>query len=277
MWYYEIKYDREVAAVKKMLSIVAAAVIAAVGVPYIGANAAGVSAPTFTEQTMSLSDSELSDYANQVAVLVNKERSARGLSPLRVLPKLQTAAQIRAGEITQEFDHVRPNGTSCFTIVEEVGLDYYYVGENIAAGQSSPERVMNAWMNSEGHRNNILDPEFMYIGVGITQKGGTIYWTQEFLKYIEYSEAYIPKEKEKVYAYGDLDLDGRVDSRDATCILIEYAAVSSGGSSKLNAEQKKYADIDSNGMIDSKDASYVLGFYSYLSAGGRETDIRKWM
>lgn len=277
MWYYEIKYDREVAAVKKMLSIVAAAVIAAVGVPCIGASAAGVSAPTFTEQAMTLSDSELSDYANQVAVLVNKERSARGLSPLRVLPKLQTAAQIRAGEITQEFDHVRPNGTSCFTIVEEVGLDYYYVGENIAAGQSSPERVMTAWMNSEGHRNNILDPEFMYIGVGITQKGGTIYWTQEFLKYIEYSEAYIPKEKEKVYAYGDLDLDGRVDSRDATCILIEYAAVSSGGSSKLNAEQKKYADIDSNGMIDSKDASYVLGFYSYLSAGGRETDIRKWM
>ena len=262
---------------KKMLSIVAAAVIAAVGVPCIGANAAGVSAPTFTEQTMTLSESELSDYANQVAVLVNKERSAKGLNPLRVLPKLQTGAQIRANEITQEFDHVRPNGTACFTIVEEVGLDYYYVGENIAAGQTSPERVMTAWMNSEGHRSNILDPEFMYIGVGVTQKGNTIYWTQEFLKYIEYSEAYIPKEKEKVRAYGDIDSDGRVDSRDASKILIEYAAASSGGSSKLNSEQKKYADVDVNGKIDSKDASYVLGFYTYLSAGGKETDIRKWL
>lgn len=262
---------------KKMLGILAAAVIAAVGVPCISANAAGVSATTFTEQTTTLTDSEMSDYANQVAVLVNKERSAKGLSPLRVLPKLQSAAQVRAQEITQKFDHVRPNGLNCFSVIDEFGLDYYYIGENIAAGQTSPERVMTAWMNSEGHKSNILDPDFMYIGVGVTQKNNTIYWTQIFLKYNEFSDAYIPKEKEKTLSYGDLDSDGRVDSRDASSILIEYAAASSGGKSKLSSEQKKYADIDSNGKIDSKDASYVLGFYSYLSAGGKETDIKKWM
>ncbi|MDO4864367.1 MAG: CAP domain-containing protein [Ruminococcus sp.] len=262
---------------KKFLGFMMAAVIAAVGVPCMSANAAGMSTPPVTEQKMTLSDSELAEYANEVAVLVNKERAKQGTAPLRVLPKLQTAAQIRANEITQTFDHQRPNGTSCFSIIEQVGLDYYYVGENIAAGQSSPERVMSAWMNSDGHKSNILDADFMYIGVGVVQKGNTLYWTQEFLKYVEFSDAYIPKETEKAPQYGDLDSDGKVDSRDATQILIEYAAASSGGSSRLSSEQKKLADIDSNGKVDSKDASYVLGFYSYLSSGGKETDIRKWL
>ena len=104
-----------------------------------------------------------------------------------------------------------------------------------------------------------------------------MYWTQIFLKYEEFSDAYIPKEKEKPKYTGDLNSDGKVDGRDASAILIEYAAVSSGGSSKLNSEQKKLADIDSSGMIDSKDASYVLGFYSYLSSGGKTTDIKQWL
>ena len=262
---------------KKMLSIMAAAVIAAAGITGVSAQAAGVSTPTLTEHSMTISASELSDYANEVAVIVNKERSAKGLKPLRVLPKLQSAAQVRAEEITQVFDHQRPDGTSCFSVIEQFGIDYYYIGENIAAGQSSPERVMIAWMNSEGHRKNILDPDFLYIGVGVAQKGNTLYWSQIFLKYNEFSEAYIPKEKEKTMSYGDLDSDGKVDSRDASKILVEYAAASSGGSSKLSSDQRECADIDSNGKIDSKDASYVLGFYSYLSAGGGETDIKKWL
>ena len=262
---------------KKIVSFVMAAVIAAVSVPCITAEAASMSAVPAAEQTVSASDSELADYANEVAVIVNKERSAKGLKPLRVLPKLQSAAQVRANEITRVFDHQRPNGTTCFSVIEEFGLDYYYIGENIAAGQTSPERVMTAWMNSEGHKSNILDPDFMYIGVGVVQKGSTLYWTQIFLKYEEFSDAYIPKDKEKPKYTGDLNSDGKVDGRDASAILIEYAAVSSGGSSKLNSEQKKLADIDSSGMIDSKDASYVLGFYSYLSSGGKTTNIKQWL
>ena len=262
---------------RKLIGFMMAAIVAAVNIPYINANAATVSQPQINEHIVTLSSSELSDYANSVAVLVNKERAQRGLSPLRVLPRLQSAAQVRAQEIIQLFDHQRPNGTKCFSVIEEFGLDYYYIGENIAAGQTSPERVMNAWMNSDGHRGNILDPEFMYIGVGVAQSGNTIYWSQMFLKYDEFSEAYIPKEKEKTASFGDLDSDGMIDSRDASKILVEYAVASSGGSSKLSSEQKKFADIDSNGKIDSKDASYILGFYSYLSSGGKETDIRKWI
>ena len=262
---------------KRIVSFIAAAVIAAAGISSVSAEAASISPAPVSEQTYTLSASELSDYANQVAVLVNKERSSRGLAPLRVLPKLQSAAQVRADEITRVFEHERPDGRECFSVIEEFGLDYYYIGENIAAGQTSPERVMNSWMNSEAHRNNILDPNFMYIGVGVSQKGNVIYWSQIFLKYVEFSDAYIPKEKEKPKLYGDLDLNGKVDSKDASSILVEYAAASSGGSSKLNSEQKTLADVDSSGKIDSKDASYVLGFYSYHSAGGKETDIRKWM
>lgn len=266
---------------KKLLSIAAALVIAAVGVVHTPAIAADVSG-SVSVSYKSATEADLADYANKVAVLVNTERRKNGLPELRVLPVLQNAAQKRADEITQEFAHTRPDGSSCFTVLEEYGLKYYYVGENIAAGQTSPENVMNAWMNSEGHRNNILHTEFMYIGVGVTLKNGRLYWSQLFLKYNDFPEAYYPTDKtepqpSKEPKYGDLNSDGMVDGKDASNILVEYSAVSVGAKSKLSSEQKKYADVDANGIIDSKDASYVLGFYAYLSSGGSVTDIKKWM
>ena len=260
---------------RKLFSLMAAAVIVAVNISCLATRASGMSAAPVSVQSVSLSDSQLADYANQVAVLVNVERSSRGLKPLRILPKLMTAAQIRANEITQIFDHFRPNGTKCFSVLDEVGLDFYAVGENIAAGQSTPESVMSAWMTSSEHKDNILKSDFMYIGVGVVQKGNRLYWSQEFLKYNEFSDAYIPKEKTPVY--GDIDSDGKIDSRDASTILAEYALVSAGGVSTLSSYQKECADIDANSKIDSRDASFVLGFYSYLSSGGKENNIKKWM
>lgn len=119
--------------------------------------------------------------AKKVADLVNQERAKAGLSPLEVKVNLQTAAQVRAKEIEKSFSHTRPNGSSFSTVLAENGVDYRGSGENIAWGQRSPEEVMNGWMNSEGHRANILNKNFKYIGVGYhVNSNGTGYWTQLF-------------------------------------------------------------------------------------------------
>lgn len=120
----------------------------------------------------------------EVLRLVNSERSARGLSPLTTFSTLQSGAEIRAREIVALFSHTRPNGESCFTVLDEVGIgNYQSAGENIAAGQNSPAAVMNSWMNSEGHRNNILSSSYKHIGVGMKHEPNSIYgkhWVQLF-------------------------------------------------------------------------------------------------
>ena len=120
------------------------------------------------------------DYADQVAALVNSERAAYGLNPVKVSPKLSEAATARAYEIQQSFSHTRPNGTSCFTAITELGITYSAAAENIAYGQKNPESVMKAWMNSSGHRANILNSSVEYIGVGAVYNNGVWYWTQFF-------------------------------------------------------------------------------------------------
>lgn len=119
-------------------------------------------------------------YAKQVAGLVNKEREANGLSYVKYSDKLSQAAAKRAEEIVSTFSHTRPDGTSCFTIMDEYGIGYYTVGENIAMGQGSPSSVMNSWMNSSGHRANILNAQFNFIGIGAVKEGGRYYWVQLF-------------------------------------------------------------------------------------------------
>lgn len=121
-----------------------------------------------------------SSYAAQVVSLVNAERAKQGLSALTVSTKVQQAAQTRAGELRSSFSHTRPSGTSCFTALTEAGVSYTRAGENIAYGQSSPAAVVQAWMNSSGHRANILSRDFTTIGIGYTVVNGTAYWSQFF-------------------------------------------------------------------------------------------------
>lgn len=119
----------------------------------------------------------ISQEEYQVFVILNQERRKAGLPPLRIrADAAYTAAQIRAKEISQQFDHVRPNGTSCFTVLQEVNVSYNAVGENIAYGYATSVDVMNGWMNSPGHRGNILGG---YSSVAIARYGG--YWVQIFL------------------------------------------------------------------------------------------------
>ncbi len=135
---------------------------------------------TQTAYAASYDSEQLQDYAYQVAAIVNRERAVNGLKLLKYSDTLSDAAIVRANEIQTYFSHNRPDGTSCFTAVTNMGIRYRYIGENIAYGQKSPEDVMNAWMNSSGHRANILSENFDYIGIGVTYKNGTYYWTQFF-------------------------------------------------------------------------------------------------
>ena len=122
-----------------------------------------------------------SSMAVQVANLVNQERAKVGLAPVELRTDLTSAAQIRAQETVTSFSHTRPNGTSFYTVLSEQQISYRGAGENIAWGQRTAEAVMTAWMNSEGHRANILNPSFQYIGVGYyTNAQGTPYWAQLF-------------------------------------------------------------------------------------------------
>lgn len=121
-----------------------------------------------------------SDAAARVAELVNKERKAAGKSELTVDDTLSEIAALRAKEITKKFSHERPDGTSCFTAFEELGASYATVGENIAMGQKNADDVMNSWMNSSGHKANILDGNFTKIGIGCCESGGQYYWVQVF-------------------------------------------------------------------------------------------------
>jgi len=121
-----------------------------------------------------------SQFLVEVVRLVNVERAKAGLNELTSDAKIQAAAYVRSTEQQQQFSHTRPNGTSCFTALAEQGVSYSGSGENIAMGQKTPAEVMNAWMNSEGHRANILNKNFTNIGVGYYENNGTAYWTQMF-------------------------------------------------------------------------------------------------
>lgn len=121
------------------------------------------------------------EAAEAVTSLVNAARQDAGLSELELDADLCAAAQARAQEITQSFSHTRPDGSSCFTILEEFGISYRAAGENIAMGQRTPEEVMDGWMNSSGHRANILNGTFTSIGVGYYVDGaGAAHWVQIF-------------------------------------------------------------------------------------------------
>ena len=120
------------------------------------------------------------NFAEEVLALVNVERAKVGARPLVLVEDLQRSAAIRAHELLQDFSHTRPDGSDCFTAMERHGRS---CGENIAAGQATPEAVVDSWMNSDGHRENILNPEYREMGIGYVYSEDSHYnhyWVQLF-------------------------------------------------------------------------------------------------
>jgi uncharacterized protein YkwD len=133
-----------------------------------------------TNQVNQTSSATKPAFAQQVLDLINAERSKQGLKPLVTNNNITGAANVRAKEIVSSFSHTRPNGTSPYTALQEYNIKYSTAGENIAYGQPTPQAVVTAWMNSPGHRANIMNGSFGNVGIGTYVKNGTIYWTQLF-------------------------------------------------------------------------------------------------
>ena len=126
-------------------------------------------------------DEETLDYEKEVVRLVNEERAKYGLGALKEDWELSRVARYKSQDMKDKkyFSHTSPTYGSPFEMMKAFGLSYSYAGENIAMGQRTPKEVVNAWMNSPGHRANILNASYKKIGVGYVTGGN--YWTQMFI------------------------------------------------------------------------------------------------
>jgi uncharacterized YkwD family protein len=133
----------------------------------------------------SLPPSESNDFEKRVFELVNEERQKQGLSPLSWSDSLAAVARAHSKDMNDRafMAHENPDRLSPFDRMKNYGIRYSRAAENIAAGQTSPEAVMKGWMNSSGHRANILNPNLTTLGVGFYKGDGPYryYWTQCFI------------------------------------------------------------------------------------------------
>lgn len=123
----------------------------------------------------------ISEFAQQVIDLTNQERANSGLPALKADAKISSVALKKSQDMQANnyFSHTSPTYGSPFDMMRDFGVTYKSAGENIAQGQRTPQEVVQAWMNSEGHRANILNSSFTHIGVGYEQNGN--HWTQMFV------------------------------------------------------------------------------------------------
>lgn len=140
----------------------------------------------YPNQKISIPDiSNITSIEKKVVTLVNIERKKQGLSPLKENWELSRVARYKSRDMMNKkyFSHTSPTYGSPFNMMKTFGISYTAAGENIAKGQPTPESVMDSWMNSSGHRANILSNSFTHIGVGLeTDSNGTKYWTQMFIR-----------------------------------------------------------------------------------------------
>ncbi|WP_050182099.1 CAP domain-containing protein [Domibacillus robiginosus] len=138
-------------------------------------------APTTTApaQTPAATTGSVNEFEKKVFELVNQERAKAGLKALQLDTKLSEVARAKSADMKNKgyFSHQSPTYGSPFDMMKQFGITYKTAGENIAKGQKTPEEVMKAWMNSDGHRKNILSADFTHIGVGYVDG----HWTQMFI------------------------------------------------------------------------------------------------
>lgn len=126
-------------------------------------------------------DSDVTNYEKEVIRLVNEARAKNGLSALTENWELSRVARYKSQDMKDNnyFSHTSPTYGSPFNMMKNFGISYKSAAENIAKGQQTPQAVVNAWLNSSGHRANIMNPSFTQIGVGYVKSGN--YWTQMFI------------------------------------------------------------------------------------------------
>lgn len=138
-------------------------------------------APTTQQKTPTQNNEVSGTFQSRVIQLTNQKRQENGLPPLKTDAKLSKVAQTKADDMTAKnyFSHTSPTYGSPFQMLKDFGVEYKTAAENIAQGQTSPEQVVNSWMNSTGHRQNILSKDVTHIGVGYSK--GKHNWAQIFI------------------------------------------------------------------------------------------------
>lgn len=209
--------------------------------------------------------------------LLNAERTALGLEPLAIDPYISNVAQIRAEEQLQQTGHTRPDGTKWSTVIDRDILAYTSGGENVLRGTSvgNAKKALEIWKSSEGHWENITDPDFRYTGVGIVYDPNSEfgwYWVQIFSD--KPSTGYTPEPVLDSVIYGDINGDNKVDVFDYID-LMSYIRYTGDNVPLLRSEihfdatgyfsetQFEAADCFKDGMITEADAKimmrYILG------------------
>ena len=175
--------------------------------------------------------------AQEVLDIVNRERSNAGVASLVMTKELTDVAMMRAAETAVRFDHERPNGLICWSAFPPS----WAYGENIAKGQTSPAEVMSAWMNSTGHRDNILDSSYTRIGIGCFYDGRYYHWVQVFAT----TAGEVDKRTGEVQVTVDVSLDSGLETLvngagagASTCKVTFNANGGSGGKTRSVAKGK---------------------------------------
>lgn len=134
-----------------------------------------------------LNEKQKKQLISELFDIINKERENIGVPILKMDEKLNELAAHRAKEIMENFEHIRPDGRNSLSIFDDYELEFSKIGENIASGQKNSQKLFDAWMGSETHKKNLLDPKFEYTGISIqnSEKENDIfspYWVQLFMK-----------------------------------------------------------------------------------------------
>lgn len=184
------------------------------------------------------------DKAYAVLDIVNEERKKAGCAELVMDQELLEAAMMRAAELVVLFDHNRPNGSICFSVSEKS------YGENIAEGHNTSDYVMECWMDSPGHKSNILKSSYKSIGIGCFNKGGRRYWVQCF-GFVTATKAEQPANCERTYNVSlTSGLETTIESADKEEEVSNIESVKvknfkvTGGKKKLTLKWKKQTGID---------------------------------
>lgn len=136
--------------------------------------------PVQTAPSTYAGSSGYDSYINEVIALVNQQRANNGVAPLTQNASINQLAKVRAEEAAQVWSHTRPDGRKWSTVFTDYGVSSSARGENIAYGQRTPQAVVDAWMNSKTHRDNLLEPKFTKITMWVYNNNGTLFWEQLF-------------------------------------------------------------------------------------------------
>lgn len=226
-----------------------------------------------------------SDEEWEILMLVNKERNAESLDPLTGFDLMQEVGDIRANELTEYYSHNRPDGTDCFTVIDELNIPWRALGENIAYGYQSPTEVMTGWMNSEGHRANILNENYTHIGIGLQIGTDAIpYWIQMFLGISSYTSFQLVTPDNTVFEKGtsieEMGIYAVLNSSTyGTCylpIISEYCSgvdVDTSGKQQLSVSVLGYsANVDIT--IAGDDCAAKIGDTAYATLAAAMADAK---